>query len=300
MRVIVGRPYDRSGKTVVARNKKALSVRSIKAAVKRTRNDQPAFDAAVATSAWLLPLQAVVLLASGVDIVFALGGAVGLSLALLTSMPFTAGILAASSAPHPDEMGWGASLLGAGAVWYWLGGAAPAAGLVALGAAIFAYIRRARVAQVRSENQPEGLPAATVERIAALPKKLSKSLREPVDAALSAHGSLVGLLAPQTDRQSPIDAAGMLGDAAACVLQVVERTEAAQRLRDVTARSPGVERAEQQLRDQITELVVSLTASVEAAATYTAVGEGEAARELAERAEHLHLVAQSLRELDEA
>lgn len=299
MRDIVGRPYDRLGRGLVARNKKALSVQSIKAAVKRARNDQPAFDAALSTAMWMLPLQIVVLLSVGVDAVFAIGGAVGLSLALLMAMPFTAGILEATSARHADAMAWGLSLLGAGAAWYWLAGATPAAALVGLGAVIFAYSHRANAARMKAKSQPRGLPPAAVERIAALPKKLSKSLREPLDEALSAHGSLVGLLEPEADPKSPIDAAGMLDDAAACVMQVVERTEAALRLRDVTARSPGVDRAEHQLRAQITELVESLTASVEAAATYTAVGEGDAARELAERAEHLHLIAQSLTQLEE-
>lgn len=283
----------------MARGKNALSVRGIRGAARRRRREQPLFDASLSTAVLVFPIQIVALVVGGAGWVLSVAVAFGVSLVGLVGLALGGGMLQGLSVRHPDA--WAAAgVLGAcGYGWYLVGGPGPAAALTVVTVGMAAHFFRRRNIELREETRRAALPDDVVDRIAALPSSMAADLRGPLDRGLSAHASLVKLLRSDEAAAASVDIDAIVTDAATCVRRIVEHTETSIRLRDVAPRTPKIEAAQRELGEQIESLVESLTAAVEGAATYAAVGERSAARELAAQAEHLHLVAQSLAELEQ-
>lgn len=280
--------------------KQALSLKRVKALAKRGSKGDPGLDAMWAAGGWMIPVQLGLLLAGGASVGATIGVTLAVLFVMLVGAPFAAAILEGFDAPRPNAVGWTIALAACGWAWWAFAGTVAAAVGVAAGAGIFAAMMRRHLGRAAAKRYPRELPRATAQRIAALPGNLERTLRKALDRALAAHQSLVALVESPALASGGVDAEGMRADAIACIDQIVDRTENALRLHELPTQSEAVIRSREQLADQVAELSRSLTAAVDAAAVYVAAGESEAARELAERAEHLHDVARSLIALQSA
>lgn len=275
----------------------ALSIRRVRALARRAGKRDVEFEAVWSAAGWLLPVQVVGLAIAGAGIGAWLGLPIAVAFVMLLGTPLLMGMLEGLSVSGAGAVAWYSTLALAGYTWWWAAGSVPAAVLAGIGAVAYPWCLRRHRAQVHEESHPAELPAALTDRIAALPTGLDESVKAPVDRGLSAFGSLVRLTAGA--QLEGIDAEGLRRDAEACIGEIIEKTSARIELDEVTVDSEAVTQARASLAAQVEGLVDSLTAAVDAAAAYRAAGAGasDAGRELAERAAHLHDVAEGLESL---
>lgn len=274
--------------------KRALSIRSIRSAAKSS-DAEPGYEAMWATIGWLIPAQAIGLLVVDVGFWLSLIATIGIALGLAIIAPLSAAFVSAfTEKTIADRFTWLAMLGIAGGAWYTLGG--PVVALILAGTGMLSFgIYHPRY-QARSARQVYGaaLPPELAKEIAALPKKLARSIRERIDVALASVESLHALHAelPEGD--------ALWTDAMACLRRLVERSQTVVRLRALPQRSPDIDRAHQKIEDELDDLVVQLSAAVNAASRFIAVGPSTAREELAERAEALHALAEATEEVEDA
>lgn len=248
-----------------------------------------------ATVGWLVPAQVVGLVVADVGFIAAVGIALVVALGLAVVTPLSAGVISAfSEKPTADRLAWFAATATAGAAWYSLGGPVVAlllAGVSLLSFGIYHPRYRARETQ---KVYGAALPSELAEDIAALPKKLARSIQERIDVGLASVESLHALHAelPEGD--------ALWADAMACLRRLVERSQTLVRLRALPQRSPDIDRSHQSVEDELDDLVTQLSAAVDAASRFIAVGPSTAREELAERAEALHALAEATEEVEEA
>ena len=248
-----------------------------------------------ATVGWLIPAQVVGLVVADVGFWLSLVATVGISLALAIVAPISAAVVSAFTQKlTADRFGWLAILGVAGATWYVLGGPVVALMLAALGMLSFGIYHPRYRARVTREVYGAALPSDLATEIASLPKKLSRSIRERIDVALASVESLHALHAelPEGD--------ALWADAMACLRRLVERSQTLVRLRALPQRSPDIDRSHQTVEDELDDLVTQLSAAVDAASRFIAVGPSTAHAELAERAEALHALAEATEEVEDA
>ncbi len=243
---------------------------------------------------WLFPAQIVGLLIADVGFWFSLVCTVGITLGLAIFTPLSAGVVSAfTEKTTADRFAWFAMLGVAGAAWHALGGPVLALLLAALGLLSFGIFHPRYRARVTQQVYGAALPSELANEIAALPKKLARSIRERINAALASVQSLHALQAelPEGD--------ALWADAMACLRRIVERSQTLVRLRALPQRSPDIDRSHQSVEDELDELVAQLSAAVDAASRFIAVGPSSASEELAERAEALRALAEATQEVED-
>ncbi len=274
--------------------KRALSIRSIRSAAKKSKNAEPGLDAMWTTVGWLIPAQVVGLLVADVGFWLSLITALGIAVGLAVVTPISAGVVSAfTEKPTADRFTWLAMIAVAGAAWYAMAGPVMAFLLAGLGMLVFGiYDPRYRARESR-QVYGAALPPELAEDIAALPKKLASSIRERIDLALASVESLHSLQSelPEGD--------ALWTDAMACLRRIVERSKTVVRLRALPQRSPDIDRAHQTIEDELDDLAAQLSAAVDAASRFIAVGPSTAREELAERAEALHALAEATQEVED-
>lgn len=274
--------------------KRALSIRSIRSAAKKSKNAEPGLDAMWTTVGWLIPAQVVGLLVADVGFWLSLITALGIAVGLAVVTPISAGVVSAfTEKPTADRFTWLAMIAVAGAAWYAMAGPVMAFLLAGLGMLVFGiYDPRYRARESR-QVYGAALPPELAKDIAALPKKLASSIRERIDLALASVESLHSLQSelPEGD--------ALWTDAMACLRRIVERSKTVVRLRALPQRSPDIDRAHQTIEDELDDLAAQLSAAVDAASRFIAVGPSTAREELAERAEALHALAEATQEVED-
>ncbi len=275
--------------------KRALSIRSIRSAAKKSKNAEPGLDAMWSSVGWLLPAQVIGLLVADVGFWLSLVAALGIGVGLAVITPLCAGAMSAfTEKPTADRLAWLATTAIAGGAWHALGGTPVALILAALGVLLFGiYHPRYRARETRQVYGAD-LPADLAEDIAALPKKLADSIRQRIDAALASVESLYALHAQLPDGDA------LWSDATACLRRIVDRSKTVVQLRALPQRSPDIDRAHQTIEDELDDLTRQLSAAVDAASRFIAVGPSTAREELAERAEALHALAEATEEVEAA
>ena len=280
----------------MAKDKRALSIRSIRSAAKASKKAEPGLDAMWASVGWLIPAQVVGLLVADVGFWASLGAALGIAVGLAVVTPLTAGAISAftENKSRGDWAAWVGVTALAGAAWHALGGSLVAAVLAAAALGLFGIYHPRYRAKRALQAYGAGLPADVAGSIVSLPKKLATSIRERIDTALASVESLHALRPelPQGD--------ALWTDAMACLRRLVERSHVVLRLRGLPQRSPDIDRAHQVVEDELDELAAQLSAAVDAASRFIAVGPSAARTELTERAEALHALAEATQEVEDA
>lgn len=275
--------------------KRALSIRSIRSAAKKSSNAEPGLDAMWSSVAWLIPAQIVGLLLADVGFIATVGIALVVALGLAVITPLSAGVISAfSEKPTADRFAWLAATAVAGAAWYSLGGPVIALLLAAVSLLSFGIYHPRYRARETQKVYGAALPSELAEDIAALPKKLAKSIHERIDVALASVDSL------HTLRGELPEGDALWTDAMGCLRRIVDRSQTVVRLRALPQRSPDIDRSHQMIEDELDDLVVQLTSAVDAASRFIAVGPSTAREELSERAEALHALAEATEEVEDA
>ncbi len=274
---------------------KQLSLRSVRAAAKRAKKDEPGLDAMWASAGWLIPAQGLVLTLAGVGFWLAGGIALGVAVGLAIASPFIAGAVQAGLDKDPaDRSAWFFMMAAAGWGWFSVAGALPAGVLAGAGVALFLLFHRRYRARTSRVAYDGVLPPDLGEELAALPKKLPQRVRTEVDAALAALQSLHTLL------DGIPDAERIKADALACMRQVTTRAQTLLQLHGLTHDTPEIDRTIDEVELQLTKLVEAMGAAVNAAARFTALGEETAHKELAEHAASLHALTEGMLEVEAA
>ena len=275
--------------------KRALSIRSIRRGMKKSKDAQPGLDAMWATTGWLIPAQVAGLLAGGTSFWLSLGVALGVGTALALVTPLCAGAVSAfAQKSTADRLAWLAAITIAGAAWYSLAGVAVAAALAGLGMLLFWLYHPRYTDRASRRVYGAALPAELAEEIAALPNRLAASIGTRIDTALASVESLHVL------RSDLPDGDALWTDAIACLRRIVERSRSVVGLRALPQRSPDIDRAHQKIEDELDDLVAQLSSAVDAASRFIAAGPSTAREELAEHAQALHALAEATEEVEEA
>ena len=275
--------------------KRALSIRSIRSAAKKSKNAEPGLDAMWTTVGWLIPAQVVGLLVADVGFWLSIVAALGIAVGLAVITPLSAGVVSAfTEKPTADRFAWLTMITVAGAAWHSMAGPVMALLLAGLGMLLFGIYHPRYRARESRQLYGAALPSDLAEEIAALPKRLAPSVRERIDLALASVESLHSLQAelPEGD--------ALWIDAMACLRRIVQRSKTVVRLRALPQRSPDIDRAHQTIEDELNDLAAQLSAAVDAASHFIAAGPSSAQEELAERAEALHALAEATEEVEDA
>ena len=274
---------------------RALSVRKIRKAARKAKDQEPGLEAMWASIGWLVPTQAIGLAVSGLAVWASIGLALGLALGLAVVSPFVSGVIEAfTPKPNSDRFAWVVMTGLASVVWFSAGGPIAAAGLAAIALPLFAYYHHTYRKQEASKAHAGKLPADLAERIAALPGEMPKTLRLRVDRALASVESL------HTLRDDLPEDAPLWRDAIVCTERVVDRAEAAIRLHALPQQSAEIDRSKSEIEQQIDALNDQLSAAVDAASRFTALEQDDGLDELAERTESLHALVEATEEVEDA
>ena len=143
-----------------------------------------------------------------------------------------------------------------------------------------------------------GIPQAVMEKVSVLPPSLPEAAEWRLERALGTVHHLAVLLEHAPFGGDLADVAALRNDAKTCLERVVERCEALVDLYAVQGPSEAVVAASRTVQREIDEHLVSLGGAMDAVASYVAIGTRDAAQTLRERADQLHAIAGSLRELE--
>lgn len=279
----------------MSKAKRALSIRSIRSAAKKAKNAEPGLDAMWSSVGWLIPAQMLGLLVADVGFWLSLGATIVIAVGLAVVTPLSAGAASAfTEKSTADRVAWLAATAIAGAAWYSLGGPAVALLLAAGSLLSFGIYHPRYRARETQKVYGAALPSELAEDIAALPKKLAKSIHERIDVALASVESLHSL------RSEVPEGDALWTDAMACLRRIVDRSQTVVRLRALPQRSSDIDRSHQTVEDELDDLVAQLSSAVDAASHFIAVGPSTAGEELAERAEALHALAEATEEVEDA